>query len=181
MANVITPDIDKMTDTEIDPNAVVSTPLKTKIGANINAILDAALPIGSIIHSALSVVQFQSQIVIGSWALADGSTCEGTRYEELTGNATVPDLRGMFLRGKNNGRSDGSENPDGDLAIGQYQDSEVYTHNHTMTTVYAYGSNSYSPSEQTSVAVSGSKASSSSGGAESRPKNLTTNIFIRVN
>jgi hypothetical protein len=77
-------------------------------------------PVGMIAHSMLTVAQFQS-LNGTSWVLADGSNVAGSIYATLTGSSTVPDLRGMVLRGKNNGRSDGSQNPDGDSALGAAQ------------------------------------------------------------
>jgi hypothetical protein len=39
--------------------------------------------------------------------------------------ASVPDCRGLVLRGKNNGRSDGDQDPAGDLALGTYESDET--------------------------------------------------------
>lgn len=74
-----------------------------------------------LIESFLAEVQFQNEYGV-NWVLADGRSAVGTKYQALTGNTTVPDMRGQFLRGKNNGRNDGNENPDGEVALGSFQD-----------------------------------------------------------
>jgi microcystin-dependent protein len=55
--------------------------------------------IGDMRHSMLSLAQFQSINGTG-WVLADGSSCVGTKYQTITGNANIPDLRGRVLAGK---------------------------------------------------------------------------------
>src|SRR3954471_15924106 len=53
------------------------------------------------------------------WKRVDshGSTINGSDLEKTFGWNAVPDARGLFLRVKNNGRSDGQENPSGDLNL----------------------------------------------------------------
>ena len=76
-------------------------------------------PLGAILHSILDEAAFQAEQGSG-WILCDGRDVTGSRYETVTGNANIPDLRGRFLRGKNNGRVAGA-NPDGELNLGQEQ------------------------------------------------------------
>lgn len=71
---------------------------------------DSTAAIGAIQSAFLTETQFQGQFGTG-WILADGRSVTGSRYASLTGSASVPDLRGVVLRGKNNGRNDGKENP----------------------------------------------------------------------
>jgi hypothetical protein len=42
----------------------------------------------------------------------------------------LPDLRGVFLRGKNQERADGFENPDGDMDVGAIQEDAFQGHGH---------------------------------------------------
>ena len=56
------------------------------------------LPVGSIVHSMLTLSQFQALSGTG-WVLADGGSCTGSTYSSVTGYNTVPDVRGTFLRG----------------------------------------------------------------------------------
>jgi hypothetical protein len=86
-------------------------------------------PIGHIISAMLTESQFRA--IHGSgWILADGRSVAGSKYNTITASATVPDLRGMVLRGKNNGRSDGSQDPSGERAIGNFQANAFGSHNH---------------------------------------------------
>ena len=60
-----------------------------------------ALPIGTIIASMLEFEKFQN-ISGNAWKPADGRKVSAkSKYATLTGNTTLPDLRGMFLRGLN--------------------------------------------------------------------------------
>ena len=60
-----------------------------------------ALPIGTIIASMLEFERFQN-IAGNAWKPADGRKVSAkSKYATLTGNTTLPDLRGMFLRGLN--------------------------------------------------------------------------------
>ena len=119
------------------------------------------LPIGTVLHSMLTLAQMQSQSGSG-WILADGGSCSGSVYESITGNSTVPDMTGRFLRGK------GTNNPDGDLPLGTYTSDKVKTREWmaSYSTSWAYASNG---------------ASGNIGGNETAPKSITVNIFIRIN
>jgi hypothetical protein len=60
-----------------------------------------ALPIGTIVASILEFKKFQD-VAGNAWKPADGRKVPAkSKYARLTGNKTVPDLRGMFLRGLN--------------------------------------------------------------------------------
>jgi hypothetical protein len=60
-----------------------------------------ALPIGTVIASMLDFEKFQS-LAGNTWKPADGRKISAkSKYAKLTGNKTLPDLRGMFLRGLN--------------------------------------------------------------------------------
>jgi hypothetical protein len=86
-------------------------------------------PVASVHASLLTEAQFQAT-VSQNCVLADGRSVAGSRYAALTGNSNLPDFRGMHLRGKNNGRSDGSEDTQGELALGTFEGSFVKSHNH---------------------------------------------------
>lgn len=150
-----------------------------------------ALPIGSVVVSLLSPVAFAE--VAGEsdslnrtrtrWVLADGSDVSGSRFSELTGRNNIPDLRGMFLRGKNNNRSDGKQNPGGDLTLGEYQDDQFEKHAHEYNRGGEGGNELYSaqagrnlgiPRGSTNYIVRGKY------GPETRARNVTVNYFIRV-
>ena len=78
-----------------------------------------ALPTGTIIASMLEFEKFQ-KIAGNAWKPADGRKVSAkSKYATLTGNTTLPDLRGMFLRGLNQfdpvkgPRRDKYKDPDG--------------------------------------------------------------------
>ena len=72
------------------PNKLIKANDGTVIGASFFAV-------GSVQQTFLSAVEFES--IMGSeWVLADGRDVTGSLYETITGNTTVPDCRGLFLR-----------------------------------------------------------------------------------
>lgn len=108
--------------------------LAQTLGANSNLIATFQnTPIGSIVESLLTQSQFQTAIGNANWLLCNGQTCGGSAYATLTGNTTVPDFRATVLRGKNNGRSDGNQNQNGDLALGTLTVNQIANHTHSTT------------------------------------------------
>lgn len=137
--------------------------------------IGSILPVGTIIHSMLSTAQFATEYG-DNWVLADGRSVTGSKYASVTGLGTIPDMRGAFLRAKNNGST---RNPDGDLSLGTYSADKFASHNHSINTGDKIGSNIISvgvTSKDTGSVVTGSK-----GGNETAPKSITVNIFIRIN
>jgi hypothetical protein len=145
--------------------------------------------IGSVKQSMLDEATFQSIHGTG-WVLMDGRDVTGSDYDTIVfggigGN--IPDARGQFLRGKDHGRHliDGKGNPDGDLALGFQQTDEFEEHTHFPTGFFNNGvidnsrlgiftSNNGSPR-------TGLDPTTATGGSETRPKNTTVNIFIKIN
>lgn len=150
--------------------------------------------IGEVKASMLTLAQFQAQFGT-NWVLANGASASGTAYATITGNTTLPDCRGVGLRGKNNGRADGNQNPDGDLALGTYQGDVMGSHAHstlTGTRNNIYGltgttrgldASGFTSNVQNIDygASSGQLGITSTGGNETRMKNVTVNYFIKVN
>lgn len=135
--------------------------------------------VGDTKQSMLTELQFQSFHGTG-WILADGRDVTGSKYHTVTGVAVVPDMRGVVLRGKNNGRADGSENPDGDLALGAFQNQQTDAHSHSRTNAVVTGSG-VGGNGGSWVTGYGTRNTSSVGGNETRMRNVTVNIFIKVN
>lgn len=132
----VAPSESKIVQESIQFNQPVSESSTSAIAALANALREIILPVGSIVDSMLDESTFQSQNTSPSperWVLADGRNVAGSVYQSLTGSATIPDLRGNFTRAKNNGRSDGKQNPDGDLALGTYTASKFASHMHAYT------------------------------------------------
>jgi hypothetical protein len=91
------------------------------------------LPVGTVVYSMLEEPAFQQHVGPDEkWVLADGRSVAGqnTDYELLTNTTTIPNLLGVFVRGKNHGRQDAFRNPDGDLALGQVTSHRLQRHNH---------------------------------------------------
>jgi hypothetical protein len=156
------------------------------------------LPVGSIVPSMLRATEFFQvagesgcELPNCKWTLADGKAVPKTRYATLTDNKPVPDLRGIFLRGKSNGRSDGKGNINDssgkveDLDLGGYQEDMLQDHIHDFNRGgqgkydgdYSQWvtENAGQPREQTYSITSGKH------GAETRPRSVTVNYFIRIN
>lgn len=163
----------------INFNRPVSESSLSAIAGLANGLLSIALPIGSIVDSMLTEDQFQAQIGDPSpetWILADGRDITGTSLNLLTGQTTAPDLRGIFTRGKNNGRVDGNQNPDGNLALGTYTADKFLSHSHSYREPGGGGASGQS-GDQGLIGVNTGAA----GANETAPKNVTVNKFIRIN
>lgn len=139
--------------------------------------IGAILPVGTVIHSMLTTAQFASEYG-DNWVLADGRSATGTRYAAVTGLSTIPDMRGVFLRGKG-----ATYNPDGDLALGTYSTDKYLSHAHTVTMWSGAGGSSggytqYSSNFDTSLS---NQPTNAAGNNETAPRSITVNIFIRIN
>lgn len=141
--------------------------------------IGAILPVGTVIHSMLTSAQFSTQYG-DNWVIADGRVVTGSLYHSVTGSTQIPDLRGVFLRGKG-----ATYNPDGDLALGTYTASKVGPHAHGVS-----WTNTGSPSTASGTFVSSGTSSgggtftqttSSAGANETAPASITVNVFIRIN
>lgn len=158
----------------------VSESLMQTMGGAINFLLETITPIGSIVPSMMTEVQFQAA-ASDRWILADGRAVPGTQYAALIG-VNVPDLRGVALRGKNNGLTGSHANPDGDLALGTYQDDQLESHTHTY--LYYHFASLGDDSSTAFAEVNKNPSTGTTdptGGNETRMKNVTVNYFIRVN
>jgi hypothetical protein len=163
--------------------------------------------IGSVGDSKYSMLSEEDFITEngGGWILSDGRSVIGSAFETLTGDTTVPDGRGQFLRSKNNGRTDGQENPDGDVAIGTQTGDAIreiegdfwpraregtLTGDSTEQTNGAFGR---TPNSRIYARANGGNFNQSvpgvdfkasrvvPTGADNRPKNITMNLFIKIN
>lgn len=154
-------------------------------------------PVGMIAHSMLTEAQFQA-INGTSWVLADGRNVAGSIYATTVGSSTVPDLRGMVLRGKNNSRADGNQDPAGERALGNFQSHATAKnglalsdpgHSHGVPSNATNG-NAGTAAIYSSVAgatyTAGTNGATTgvslgAGDAETRMRNIAVNIFIKIN
>jgi hypothetical protein len=150
----------------------------------------ALLSIGTILASMLTEPQFQALNGVG-WILMDGRNVVGSAYNVLTGFATVPDARGTVLRGKNNGRADGFQNPSGELALGTFQNDQYQGHYHQNDSNANGGAegfagggdigNGWNITTYATTSVTDGVNGAPRTGAETRVKCITINQFIKIN
>lgn len=194
---------DKVQQEALQYNNPTSEASLASLAGPINGLLSVVLPIGSIVNTMLTEAQFQAQLgnpIPDTWILADGRAVPGSSYAGIVG-PNVPDLRGIMQRGKNNGRADGNQNPDGDLALGTFSASRNQLHTHGVTdpthahfysqggfggdnrtTGSAYGANGAGSYGNVNVSNSATGISIvGQGGNDAAPKNVTVNTMIRIN
>ncbi|RMG19473.1 MAG: hypothetical protein D6729_05135 [Deltaproteobacteria bacterium] len=139
--------------------------------------------VGDIVASLLTEEQFQA-IRGPNWILADGRDVQGSAFAQLFGNNFVPDLRGVFLRGKQNNRNDGKGNPN-EIALGEYQADAFKRHQHGVAPSagpeagFATGVKAAASDPAGQDVLNGNTGEA--GEEETRPQNVTVNFFIRIN
>lgn len=79
--------------------------------------------------ASLNVSQFTDEADGGTWRLADGSSAAGTDWAAKTGRTNLPDIRGRFVRGKDNGASNAPTDPALDTVVAD----SIKSHDHVMT------------------------------------------------
>jgi hypothetical protein len=158
----------------------VSENLASRLGASINALLDVLLPVGSVVPTFLTEAQYQAEVGNTKWVLADGRSSAGTEFATLTGLTTIPDLRGNGLRGKNNGRVDGNQNPAGEQPLGTYEADQMLVHNHGFQVNSAIGPGGPIPAYATGPSTVDYTYNAGTG-VETRIKSTCVNFMVRIN
>jgi len=165
--------------------------------------------VGSIQESLLSEAQFQ-EAYGDDWALMDGRDVTGSVYADITGNNTLPDARGQFLRCLDESGTidpDGAGRSLGDAQVektklpenpfGMTTGNESAGHTHSRWFTYGfhwtgfnnpgYGNPGSSPTAGSWTTAGNNSshthsANSWSGGDnETVPKNVCVNIFVKIN
>jgi hypothetical protein len=153
------------------------------------------VPIGTVIASMLTPVQMTTKVG-NTWVLADGSAAT-TEYTDATGEANIPYLRGVFLRGLNEGRGDGYEDPDGpgrtpgDPQMDQFQghtltlgdpDNLSRRLGNDLTNIGSSAAGLARFNNQESFAVIGNDGINGTPriGEETRPKNVAVYYYVKV-
>jgi len=181
-------------------------------GANSSSIL----PIGTIVASNLDYTQFctLNDITISttdyskpSWVPADGRTVPNSIYSKVS--SSVPDLRGIFLRGKNQFFSSGepmlieSHKDKGTRETNGFQDESIRPHDHQIedkphqhqiyveipgtpaevTLQYHWNNIGHGPARDKLVqpAYTGITGTKLNEGEETRPKNVAVFYYIKIN
>lgn len=129
------------------------------------------------------VSAFATSTAPDGWLLCNGSAIDRVIYDKLfaeigtvfgttTGsNFRVPDLRGEFIRGWDNGRG-----VDSGRGFGTTQADQIASHRHTVAAGFIGGSGD---TEGGSGRVSSSSNSGFFGGNETRPRNIALNYCIK--
>lgn len=197
-----------ITEPEIETGAPIDNALLGKVKGNLDehetelTVLQTAIPlvvVGTVVHSVLTLAQYQSLAGPG-WILAEGQSIIGSTLHSLTGMTNAPDARGRVLRGKNNGASGANYNP-AELNLGEFQNQATAKnglslsdpgHSHSFEKWYningsgesndhIQGYGAAGPYGEKTVSTSTTGISLSAGDNETRMKNITTNIFIKIN
>ena len=141
------------------------------------------IPVGTIISSMIDPEKIKKYYG-NSWVLANGENVPvNSKYAEIMGVTSLPDLRGMFLRGMNAGRNDGREDPEKGRRIGGSQEDSIRKHSHKT-----YQSAANSHPDGGTFAFGGAPpnrtiniASDDFGSHETRPKNVAVYYYIKIN
>ena len=183
--------------------------ISSKASAMDNITSSKELPIGTIISSFLNFEQFNAATKNNEkspggiwtsskskWAPCDGRPVPNSKFLTLTSQNTLPDLRGMFLRGLNmfdpnqpvTSVTAAKADPDSRVA-GSYQKDELFSHSHE-----ARMSRNYGPNKNSMAAMNGGSGgdnvshnengiinTSKTGGSETRPKNVAIYYYIKIN
>ncbi len=193
-----------LTSAQIGPNAVDTSEIKDS--AVISAkILDGTIqpadvaagyglvPAGTIIATVLDTPSSGwlkcegEEVAIASYPQLAAAI--GTKFGAAASPAThfkLPDLRAMFLRGRNAGRTDEFADPDvtsrtapgaNKDVVGSVQGDELKSHSHSLK----LGGDGFTAGgrPQRSSNHNDNSATEPTGGSETRPKNIYVNYFIK--
>jgi len=164
---------------------------------DLNTMSKAEAKVGEIKSSMLDLATFNSEN-LGTWYLCDGqNSTSGTLYETMTGEDTVPDMRGRVQRMKDHGAG---EDADGERDLGHNQEDAMQriTGNIDMHSVWPqgesgvfsrtssgsgshYGSGNVGwPNYAFDSAGSTSPSAAKTNDAETRVKNTCVNFYVKV-
>jgi hypothetical protein len=158
------------------------------------------LPLGTIISSYLTWNQFQKvtennkesggtwKSESSIWSPCDGRSVPNSKFASETSLTSVPELRGLFLRGMNDfvfedreivigGNNERDPEP---RKLGSFQIDTFRTHAHQYETNKAGNSNSGTGNDPAKKSFTVA-TSTSSGDAETRPKNVAICYYIKIN
>ncbi len=87
--------------------------------------------VGDLKYSYLTEAQFIAENGYG-WVLDDGRSIVGSKLHQRYRFTTTKDVRGLFIRAKNNGRTGTYADPSGERTIGSIQGHAFQTHTHAQ-------------------------------------------------
>lgn len=145
----------------------------------LNQLEQKVVPLGTIFSSLLDEAQFQAENG-NCWVKMNSQSIVGSDLAQVTGMTTLPNANGRFLR-----------NIGGDAAtLRSTQEDTFKSHDHGVYTSVnisqSYSLNSGSGYNQIgNVGYTGAQDTISrtdfQGSSETRPKNLSVNMFIKIN
>ncbi|MCH6259419.1 collagen-like protein [Puniceicoccaceae bacterium K14] len=159
---------------------------------------DLDFPVGTIISSVLKPNDLAHHYG-ENWRLADGSeVTTRDRFYLVSGTKKLPDLRGVFLRGLNFGRSDQFKDPDISREVGDPQYDAFQGHWHYPGDLAGvkhgivsqnYGEGGIKGESGNGLYWTAAKFDPSSDGkngeprtsSETRPKNVAVYFYIKIN
>jgi hypothetical protein len=182
-------------------DAPIAGRLFNRVAAVVNEALSIAQSsaIGSVELSLLTETQFQAQKGDG-WVLMDGRSVVGSGYATAFSLTNIPDFRGLFIRGKNNGSTNDFQ---GEFATGHVNatsNNRVHTHPVTLSIQQFPSGSTFFTFWNTQITMGGGGATQYHGAPsfelaaipgqfqilpagvlEARPRNITVNYFIKIN
>jgi hypothetical protein len=165
------------------------------VTARVGQVQREAPPVGTVVASVLAPEEFFETVDRGAWAPAQGGAAPaGSRYRQVVGD-TLPDLRGLFLRGLNTftpgaPRTDGNQDPD-QRAVLSIQGPAVQDHEHRLAHIEEIGF--HLPDGASATRIDAEKGTPTKGrrwptttlctscGRETRPRNAAVYYYVRIN
>ena len=213
IGSVETTDFESLVFANIDENLKVEVDGTTIYDDKFNTVpyakaAENGVPVGSIMPFAGAVTSGDALLEpVPGWIVCNGATLTtNAKFDNLKtvlgtawGTNLVPDLRGVFLRGINNGRTDAYADPD-NRAVGSFQDDEFKEHNHPIIDpghTHPYldyirkegkgdddpsgniSSNNHEYNNRTTSSVTTGITIVNRGGDETRPVNAAVNFIIK--
>ena len=158
---------------------LVLNDLRKHVADSEDMVKSNALPVGTVIASLLDPEEFRDSSG-GGWVLCDGANIIGTPLSSIIKTDSLPDLRGVFLRGLNVGRSDGRQDPDGDKRkVGDFQNDIFKNHDHGYI-LRSIGTHNDGGGRHSRINPGGEQRTTKVGSAETRPKNVSVYYYIKV-
>lgn len=144
--------------------------------------------VGDVKYSLLAPKEFR-KVNGRAWILmTDEQSIAGSRLSSLIHTTKLPDARGVFIRGMNEGRDSARGDSDGNRPIGAYQSDDFKSHDHDTDWEVGFSVNG----NGTTQLIDGDDGSSSRGsrdplktksrgGNETRPRNIALYVYVKLN
>jgi len=111
----------------------------------------------------------------------DGRDITGSQLCQYTGVCTLPDARGVFIRGMNVNRSRDTGDPSGNRPVGNFQNDEFKSHSHSYVNAGVWARSWKGDDSGPKTAHKQQGDTSKRGGVETRPRNIALYTYIKIN